>query len=309
MLGAMKIMPTISTTSYTGYAELFMAGGAGGGGGGGGTRAGGGGAGGILKGYNTSTQVVLTPGTTYNIVVGTGGHGGTAGNTTTAGTIGANGTPSSALGFTANGGEGGTAYRWPYPIGSGGQTGQGGNAGGPSEISNGDGTYHYGAVVFGGEGGTSGFGGSPLNGSTSAGAPTYSGWGSYGRSGLHIDVRLGSGGSGGGDATHPGGAGGISANNYGGGSTTGSAGGDGTIHTGSGGGGGSGSGGRGGNGADGVVYITVPTSEYTGSVSGNVSVSQGTYFGPDDPLNPYETNFVYRNYTTMKFTGNGSYTS
>lgn len=122
----------------------------GGGGGGGGSpsknqRPGGGGG-----GHMTEADVTLTPGATYDIVIGAGGAGGPGGSTATYVSTGGDGGTSSFAGITAAGGSGGGAY-------NGGDGGSGGGAGKNSSSDPGDDSaYNGGNASYGGGGGASG---------------------------------------------------------------------------------------------------------------------------------------------------------
>ena len=129
-------------------------------GGGGGNEAagGGGGAGGLVL----NTNYTWTPGTTYNIVVGTGGAASTA--QATRGTAGVDSTFSagSTLVYTATGGGGGGPYPGPDGTGDGGSGGGGGRA---TTNAAGSSTQNaYGGLGFGNAGGEA------VSGNTGAGA-------------------------------------------------------------------------------------------------------------------------------------------
>ena len=248
-----------------------------GGGGGGTNTGGGGGAGGLLSGTTT-----LTIGTTYTVVVGAGGTPGSGSPS-----VGNNGNNSTiaALSLTALGGGGG---------GGGGQNGASGGSGGG------------GGVIANGASGTAGQGNAGGNGgANSSPYPSGGGGGAGGVGG----TASGSGGSGGvgssssitGTATYyAGGGGGSDANSGssgglggGGGSPTGfgNTGTNGTANTGGGGGAGSPGGGQGGSGGSGVVILSVPTANYSGTTTGSPSISTS---GSN---------------TIITFTGSGSYTA
>jgi hypothetical protein len=249
---------------------------------------GGGGAGGLL----TGTQNLIN-GTTYSIVVGAGGSGGTGGTVSSG--SGTNGSNSTAFGLTAigggssnnnnnpsngsNGGSGGA------PLGTGsvgsGTAGQGNNSGSSTASANYGQGGGGGAGATGGNGTTTagGNGGIGVQSSITGTALYYAGGGG---GGTFNGGTAGSGGSGGG-----GNAGAAT-------TTSANAGASGTVNTGGGGGGMSGSGviqANGGSGGSGVVIISVPTSNYTGTVTGSPTV---TTSGGN---------------TIMKFTSSGSYTA
>jgi hypothetical protein len=255
---------------------------AGGGSGGTGGNSAGGGAGGLLSGTTT-----LTPGTTYTVVVGAGGA---SPGSTAQGNSGSN---SSITGLTASVGGGGGGCASATVNGLSG--GSGGGAGG---------------------GGASGTGGSATSGQGFAGgnnpgtaAPNFpaSGGGGAGAVGVVADnVNAGAGGAGaassitGSSVTYAGGGGGGS---NGTGASGGSGGGGtgasynvlaataGTVNTGSGGGGGTGGAtAAGGAGGSGVVILSVPTANYSGTTTGSPTV---TTSGSN---------------TIIKYTASGSYT-
>ena len=243
--------------------------------GGGGGSFGGGGAGGMVTG---SSQ--LTTGTTYQIIVGSGGvsgvnsvGNGTSGNPSAlygiyqalGGGGGGGGTnPSNGTGLT--GGSGGGAYSWGAAgvTGASGTAGQG-NKGGDSFTTStnvagaagGGGAGAAGSSVANGSdtgGGTGGAGGSGLSSSITGSAVTYAaGGGGYARSGNAV----------------------------------------GSTNTGNGGGGPAGSGGAqsGFAGGSGVVILSVPTSNYSGITVGSPTVTTNG------------------NYRILTFTQSGSYTA
>ena len=259
------------------------------GGGGGGNTAGtpsadnaggGGGAGGLLTGTTT-----LTTNTTYSFVVGAGGAGST-------GTASGNGTNSTGFSLSAiggggggtystlagsNGGSGGGAPGSPlgspptYGNGTAGQGNRGGSGGNTSGVGNaGGGGGGAGAVGGNGATNTAGAGGVGTASSITGSSITYAGGGG---GGAYTGGTGGAGGAGGG------GNGAIS-----GGTTT-----SGTTNTG-GGGGGIG-GGTAGSGGSGVVILSVPTANYSGTTTGSPTV---TTSGSN---------------TIITFTASGSYTA
>jgi hypothetical protein len=242
---------------------------AGGGGGGASGNGGGGGAGGLLTGTTS-----LTIGTTYSATVGSGGASASNGANSSLGTIataigGGNGcSPAGAAGSGGSGG-GGANDSTDYAGGAGtsGQGNAGGNSGGggsPYPAGGGGGAGAAGAV-----GTTSGIGGVGLSNSITGSAVFYAGGGGGARSSGSASV----GGNGGG------GNGGVA-----------SAGVAGTANTG-GGGGGAGGGGAAGAGGSGVVILSVPTANYTGTTTGSPTV---TTSGSN---------------TIMQFNASGSYTA
>ena len=272
--------PTWSALPY--IASYLVVGGGGAGGGAGAGRAGGagGGAGGLLTGSYT-----LAVGTTYSFVVGGGGTGandtsGTAGSNSTGFGLtaigGGYGTGESVSANGGSGGSGGGAGKTTYSGGSG-TSGQGNNGG----TSNGN--------AGGGGGGASAAG---ANGTSSGG-----GTGAVGGAGTASTITGSSvtyaGGGGSSCYNGTGGAGG--AGGGGAGATSNANGTAGTTNTGGGGGGGGGTGGgpntAGGNGGSGVVIISIPTSNYTGTKTGSPTVTTN---GSN---------------TILTFTASGSYTA
>jgi hypothetical protein len=230
---------------------------AGGGGGAGGASfasiGGGGGAGGYLE--STAT---LTVGTVYTITVGGGGAGGSSGANN--GTVGV-ASSISGINITSSGGGFGAA--------AGNNSGSGGSGGGAGSGNGTRGSATSGQGNIGGTGvanAAGGGGGSSAVGSNGSGSTGGNGGAGTTESITGTSLALAGGGGGGADTTRGtnsfgGGSGGIS------GSVNGNLG---TANTGGGGGGGSGAGGSGsgGNGGSGVVILSVPTANYTGTVTG-----------------------------------------
>ena len=260
---------------------------AGGGSGGTGSAGGGGGAGGLL----TGTQI-LTNGTTYSFVVGAGGAA-----QATATSNGNNGSNSTALGLTAIGGGGGGKYA---SIGNNG--GSGGGNGGVSATTPAAGTSGQGNAggkganftIGAGSGGGGGAG--AVGGDSGANDPGPSGSGGIGLTNSITGTSTYYAGGGGGGAyfnTVPvdtPGAGGLGGGGAGG-VTGGGNGFSGTVNTGGGGGGTSGITRSSGAGGSGVVIISVPTANYTGTTTGSPTV---TTSGAN---------------TIIQFTSSGSYTA
>lgn len=258
-------LSTSVTASY-----LIVAGGASGGSNDTNMGTGGGGAGGLLSGTST-----LTIGTTYTITVGAGGAVQSSnGNGNT-------GSNSSALSLTASGGGGGSgvsagagvaggsggggsgSFTSGTTAGGSGTSGQG-NAGGAGQNSTSDAEAQVGgggggasAVGSAGTGTSGGNGGAGTASSITGSSVTYAGGGGGGK---RLAGTAGTGGAGGG------GNGGAAAN--------GSAG---TANTGGGGGGaGTGGGGTvrtGGAGGSGVVILSIPTIDYSGTTTGSPTVT------------------------------------
>ena len=269
------------------YAQYLVVAGGGSGGGGGG-RGGGGGAGGVLSGIAT-----LSSGTTYTVTIG----GGAASAANTTGNTGSNSVFSSFTASGGGGGGGGTSNLNGTAGGSGGGAGayNAGN-GTPGSGTSGQGYsggYGYnnpectgggggaGCAGFDGSGQQPGHGGSGIL-STITGYPTYyAGGGGAGGDYSNAGQRPGYGGVGGGGRGHVYNLSGTSANVQ-----------SGTANTGGGGGGSSaGSSFPSGAGGSGVVIISLPTSQYTGTVTGAPTV---TTVGPN---------------TVIKWTSSGSYTA
>ena len=213
--------------------------------GGGGASAGGGGAGGYLTGTLT-----LNGGTVYTAVVGSGGPVATIGvastfpgvTSTVGGGRGGGGITPSA----GTGGSGGGGGYGPTPGGAG-TPGQG-NAGGPGGPQSG--TYSSGGG--GGAGAVGTYNGGAGTASSITGTPaTYAGGGGGG-----ADSGSGSGGAGGGGN-------GVS-------SGTGN---NGTVNTGGGGGGSNNSPSIAGQGGSGVVILSVPTANYSGTTTGSPTIT------------------------------------
>ena len=262
-----------------------------GGGGGGFSQAGGGGGGGFLTG-----SVTLISTRNYTITIGGGGAGATT--TSSAGTQGTN-SSFSLVGTSAvgggGGGSGGATAASPTSGGSGGGGSGGGNTGaaqsgaaGTSGQGSAGGSGSTDQTTYrngGGGGGASavgstatisqaGNGGAGSSSSITGSSVTYAGGGGGGKQ--SSGGAAGSGGSGGG------GAGGANTNGV-----------NGTANTGGGGGGGSYlvDGTPGGLGGSGVVILSVPTENYSGTTTGSPTV---TTSGSN---------------TIITFTASGSYTA
>jgi hypothetical protein len=264
-------------------------------GGGGSATYGAGGAG----GYRTSTQTV-NPGTVITVTVGDGGAGGTADPGITRGTSGSDSSISgSGLTTITSAGGGGAGSQGPSQSGINGGSGGGGSGSGgggsgntpstsPSQ-GNGGGNGASAAPTYGGGGGgggASGVGGNadiPSAGAGGAGTASSITGSSVTRAGG------GGGGTGGSQPIGPGGAGG------GANGSNNSAGIAGTANT----GGGAGGGGYqpspghygGGTGGKGVVILSLPTANYSGTTTGSPTV---TTSGSN---------------TILQFNGSGSYTT
>jgi hypothetical protein len=256
---------------------------AGGGGGSGGNHGSGGGAG----GYRTSTQGI-TPGSTVTVTVGDGGTGNND-NTSNGG----NGSDSSISGtglttITSTGGGGGGAVSngtSPAGTGSNGGSGGGGSARSDGATSVGGISSPVTSPVQGyAGGGNGGYGASPYPGSGGGGAGgvggnatsnSNAGAGGPGASSSITGSAVTRAGGGGGNVYSGGtaGAGGSGGGGAGGLNGSGSAA---TVNTGSGGGGGGGAGtGTGGNGGKGVVILSMPDADYSGTTTGSPTVATG----------------------------------
>lgn len=201
-----------------------------GGGGGGARHAGGGGAG----GYLSQTTTVATG--NYAIVIGGGGAAGVADSSHSA-----NGSNSTALGYTAIGGGGGGQYSDAGGSQNGNSGGSGGGAGNQSTSSPGSGTSGQGnaggsITTYGNNWAAGGGGGASAVGGNSSGDTMQGGAGGAGSQWLNGSYYAGGGGGGGNNATNSGGgAGGIGGGAAGVGANTAAP--SGTANTGGGGGG------------------------------------------------------------------------
>ena len=239
------------TVDQGSYTITYLAVGGGGGGGAYGIRLNGGGGAGKVTASTTS----VTPGASVlTITIGSGGTAGTAGNSSTiTGIVAATaGQPGTANGGTSGNGYAGGEGEGPFEKGGGG----GGGAGAVG--ANGAGGPASETKI----GGAGGIGVETLITGTSQ----YFGGGGGGYGG----AGSGAGGTGGG------GAGGLPANNGG-------------VSTG-GGGGGPANGNAGGNGGSGVIFLSMPTLNYTGTHTGSPTI---TTTGSN---------------TVLKYTGSGTYT-
>jgi hypothetical protein len=270
---------TVNQGQYT-VSYLIISGGGGGGQG----QGGGGGAGGYLS--NTFTAI---PSTVFTVTVGAGGAAATSGSASSitgvaTGVGGGRGGGGGAPGVAgATGGSGG---------GGGGGFGDGalGGAGGGASQGNSGGTGGTGAG--GDTGGGAGGGGASAVG---ANASTLNGSaGGNGQTNTITGISVvyaggGGGGAGGGTNSGSGGAGGTGGGANGG--NFGAVGGNGTINLGGGGGGGAAFNNVGGSGGSGVVILSMPTANYSGTTTGLPTV---TTSGSN---------------TILQFTNSGSYTA
>jgi len=286
---ASGVSPTVASPIFTptsSYISFLLVGGGGGGGLGGVASqqpgAGGGGGGGVVVGTS-----VLTSGTVYSIVVGAGGSNVSSSNAT-----GGNGSNSSAFNVVAIGGGGGAGAS---ASGTGISGNTGGSGGGAAHWNfNGTaagGLGQYGQGFAGGSvtatgGGGSGGGGGGAGAAGSAGGVASGGAGGVGVSSAITGTSVYYGGGGGGAGQNTSSAGGTGGGGTG--ATNGTAT-SGTTNTG--GGGGAAYGNTSGSGGSGVAIISIPTTSYTATYTGSVTV---TTSGSN---------------TILKFTGNGTYTA
>ena len=240
-----------------------------GGGGGGYGDGGGGGAGGLLTG-----GLPLVSGTTYTATVGAGGAGATSA------ALGTSGSASVFSTVTTVGGGGGGYYVGTGTVsgGSGGSGGGGGAHGVSNSTPGGSGTSGQG-FAGGSGGGPSGYGAGGGGGASAVGtngSNTLAGGGGAGTASSITGSSLTyAGGGGGGSASGTQGAGG--AGGGGNGSNTTLAGSAGTTNSGGGGGGGADFGTyvNGYAGGSGVVILSVPTANYSGTTTGSTAVFVG----------------------------------
>ena len=255
----------------------------GGGGGGGHWTGGGGGGGGVITGTQSDVQ-----GTTYNVVIGTGGLGSTNSNNE-----GSNGGNTSLIGGSLNlvaiGGGGGGSHTSQSSTGAtaggepggsgGGGSDRGGNTGGAGTsgqgFNGGIGSDVQDLTDGGGGGGGATQAGTNGINSTGGGA----GGEGYTSSWTGTAIVYGSGGGGGGSTNVPGGAGGTNAGS--GGTTAGGTGG--VAYTGSGGGGG-GYTSQGGSGTTGTVIFrsTREATSTTGSPTSSIVSGRYIYIFTND---------------------------
>jgi hypothetical protein len=258
---------------------------AGGGGGGNDHGGGGGGAGGYLTG---TTDLNLN--TIYTLTVGGGGANGVAGSNSTAFSL-----------TSIGGGFGGSEYLASGSGGSGGggagqpSNNTGGNSGASGTVGQGNtgGTGANGSAINYGAGG--GGGGATGTGATGAGGnPAVGGNGGNGTaSSITGSSVIRAGGGGGGGFNANGGTGGTGGGGNGA-NVADSTAPSGTANTGGGGGGSRGAGPTpdrfGGAGGSGIIILSVPTANYSGTTTGSPTI---TTSGAN---------------TILQFTGSGSYT-
>jgi hypothetical protein len=274
---------------------LVVAGGAGGGSGNGSGGGGGGGAG----GYRTSTQTV-NGGTVITVTVGDGGAGGIAPYTNDDAVAGSNSSISGS-GLTtitsAGGGKGGAAIANGGNGGSGGGGGYvpstGGNGNTPSTSpSQGNNGGNSGSVRGGGGGGGSSAVGASVAGDGYAVPGGAGGAGGAGTANSITGSSVTRAGGGGGGAYGTGGSGGSGGGGAGGGASTNGSNSS-PANSGSGGGGGGGAANTdGGSGSKGVVILSMPDANYTGTTTGSPTVATGV-----------------SGKTVLTFNGSGSYTA
>ena len=276
-----------------------------GGGGAGSDRGGGAGAGGYRNSFGSETSggggssetaLALTPGTVYTITVGGGGVGQSGGPSHS--TDATQGNTSSITGSditditTVGGGYGGQKA----PAGPGSKNGGAGGSGGGGHRDGSTGTGGAGTTNqgFAGENSaaTNEIGGGGGGAAEVGGADVASGGGD-GLSSSITGSAITRAGGGGGHSTAtnppPGGDGGGGSGGYDGTPSGGNAG---STNTGSGGGGSGGSGQAGGAGGSGVVILSVPDAQYSGTTTGSPTVATGV-----------------SGKTVMTFNSSGSYTA
>jgi|GEM_PF-755821 len=253
------------------------------GGGGGGSGHNGGGGGGGAGGYIANSSKTLTRNSVYTVTVGAGGAGSTGTGTSGYGTAGGN---SSLTGETTSVGGGRGGYNSTFLSSSGGSGGGGGGNAGTAGSAGTSGQGNAGGNAAGSGASASGGGGGGSGGAGATGVGSAHGGAGTANSITGSSVTY-AGGGGGGAFSSSGGTGNGGGANGGGGFAVG---GDATDGTGGGGGGG-GQDRLGGDGGNGVVIISVPTLNYTGTTTGSPTV---TTSGSN---------------TIMKFTASGSYTA
>jgi len=273
----------------------------GGGASGGLSHGGGGGAG----GYRTSTQTTSGTGTVITVTVGDGGAALSADSGVDYGNSGSSSSISGS-GFTtitsAGGGGGASGQDSTTLVGQNGGSGGGGRSGGSGTVTGGSGNTPSTSPSQGNNGG-SGYLGEPEQAGGGGGAGAV---GDTGSSGTAADGGAGASssitgsavtraGGGGGGARSDGTAGSGGSGGGGNASSTSANASAGTVNTGGGGGGGGrnngGNMGDSGAGGKGVVILSVPTTDYSGTTSGSPTV---TTSGSN---------------TIMQFNSSGSYTT
>jgi len=272
-----------------------------GGGGGGYDRGGGGGAGGYRTSTGTSggggsaeSAITTLSGVAYTVTVGAGAAG-SVNNSSPAsvGVASSIAAPGISTITSTGGGSGGTADN--NHVGATGGSG-GGSAGvGSPGSTGGPGTSTQGFNGGGGLAAVPNYGAGGGGGSGSIGITGNSTTGGNGGAGVASTITgssvIRAGGGGGG--VYGGGTGGSGGSGGGGTATYNSAGANATVNTGSGAGGGSGSPAlAGGNGGTGVVILSMPDADYSGTTTGSPTVDTG----------------VSGN-TVLTFNASGSYTS
>jgi hypothetical protein len=272
---------------------LVIAGGGSGGSGVGLGGVGGGGAGGYRNSFSTEasggggsseTSLTFSVGVVYTVTVGGGASSATTQGTassisgigistisSTGGGRGTGGSIPSGFNGLYSGGSGGGGNADNNPAGSGSGTANQGFAGGTSSAEGGGGGGGAGAVGSNGSTATGGAGGVGLSSSITGSAVFRAGGGGGA-------VSIGTAGAGG----NGGGGGGVSGPDT---QPTGTAG---TANTGGGGGGSRGTGGAGGSG---VVILSMPDANYSGTTTGSPTVATGV-----------------SGKTVLTFTGSGTYT-
>ena len=252
----------VNTTVKVPYSASYLI--VAGGGGGGGRQGAGGGAGGLI-----SNTINLNPNVIYSTVIGAGGAG-----AADQGTTGSNTTFSTFTAIGGGGGGGGTTLRTGLSGGSGGGGSGPSNAGGSSTSGQGN-AGGAGASNTAGGGGGAGAAGANAVASTSGGVGGVGVTNSLITTAQATSASVGQvvstsvyyAGGGGGNASV-----GTSGDGGNGGGGTGASGGAGSTNSGGGGGAGIVPSGNGGAGGSGVVILSVPTTNYTGIITGSPTV-------------------------------------
>jgi len=249
-----------------------------GGGGSGSAKSGSGSGAGGAGGYRTASSISFTGGQTYTITVGDGGAGGSGTQGDQTGTSGSNSSISGSgiTTVTSTGGGGGGNANGTNGL-NGGSGGGGGGDSGNTGATGGSGNTpsttpsqgNNGGTVTSGSGYGAGGGGSSAQGANGGGGSIQGGGAGTANSITGSSVTYAKGGNGG----------------------NGSPGAVGTVNTGNG-GSGSGQAYAGANGGKGVVILSMPDGNYSGTSTGSPTVATGV-----------------SGKTVLTFTGDGSYTA
>jgi hypothetical protein len=270
-------LPQPYTASY-----LLVAGGGGAAGAGTQYNSGGAGAGGLVTGTTS-----FIPGTVYTATIGGGGAGATG-----APYAGSSGGTSSFPGLTSAVG-GGFPNAGNSPANSGTSGGSGGGGGGGGTTPGGAGTPGQGNAGGSGLAGVAGGGGGGGGAGATGGncVPGTSGAGGAGTASSITGTPATYAGGGSGGADSRGASAGAAGSGGGGQGSTGPGGSSPTANSGGGGGGCGYPGGNGGSGSSGVIILSVPTANYSGTTTGSPTI---TTSGAN---------------TVIKYTGSGTYTA